>query len=273
MERLDKPIIFSMPGLITNLYDSFEDAWRYESDYSDYADDVPLVLEISKAAGGPVLEAGAGTGRLTLPMARAGVKITAIEKSKGMCELFEKKLANEDVAVRANVKLVSGELSSAALDGRFSSVLLPFNFLQLMLTRQSRLEFLKLCRHSLVNRGKLYVEIGLPHPDYMGEKRVTHKFVKSFFDRYKRQWVSLFQSHEYNPVDQTLMMEYNYLYMRGDGATECVTRFVMLAVIFPKELDGLIEESGLKIENVWGGFDKSAVSKSSRRIILLAGKP
>lgn len=267
------PIIRTMPGLITNLYDSFEDAWRYESDYGDYLDDVTQILELAKSAGGPVLEIGAGTGRLAIPVARAGVKITALEKSKGMCELFEKKLSAEDVSVRGNLKLVCGELSGAPFDSRFNFIFLPFNFLQLFLTRQARVDFLKLCRHTLINRGKLYVEVGIPHADYLGEKRVSHKFIKSFFDRYKRQWVSLFQSHEYSPVDQNLMMEYNYLYMRGDGATECVTRFVMLAVIFPKELEGLLEEAGFEIESIWGGFDKSSPSKASKRLIVIAGKP
>ncbi|MEP0815364.1 MAG: class I SAM-dependent methyltransferase [bacterium] len=267
------PIIAAMPGIVSNLYATVEDAWRYESDYSDYKDDLPLLSELAAAAGGPVLELGAGTGRVAIHLARRGIQVAALESSDGMIELFERKLASEDVAVRNNVRIVRGDMRTASFPSRFPLILAPFNFLQLITGRAERVALLRQCHHSLVNRGKLYLEIAAPHHELLTGKRVHQQYVKEFFDRNRRQWVTLFQSHEYYPAEQEITLEYLYVYHRQDGITERIARFVTLAVIFPVELDGLLEQAGFVVREKWGDFDKSRFGKASRRMIWLAEKP
>ena len=48
--------------------------------------DVPFWRRIATEAGGRVLELGCGTGRITLPLARAGAKITGIDRSTPMLD-------------------------------------------------------------------------------------------------------------------------------------------------------------------------------------------
>src|SRR5919201_1392064 len=48
--------------------------------------DVPFWRRLALAARGPVLELGCGTGRVTLPLARAGVRIVGIDRSAPMLE-------------------------------------------------------------------------------------------------------------------------------------------------------------------------------------------
>jgi len=260
-------------GIVTNLYDDIDDAWRYECDYSSYKDDLPLILELSEEAQGPVLELGAGTGRVAIPLARRGIRVTALESSSGMTDLLEKKLASEDPNARKNLKIIKGNMSTAHFDTRFSLIILSFNFLQLITSRRERIELLRQCRHSLVNRGRLYIEVAFPHEDYICGGRVKRKYIKTFYDRNRRQWVVLFQSHEYLAPVQELVMEYLFLYLRNDGTTESNSKFVTLSVIFPLELEGLLIETGFNIENNWGSFDKQPLNTQSRRIIVVASKP
>ena len=60
MQRAERnaDIIGAMPGVVSNLYATIEDAWRYESDYYAYRDDLPRIGELAKSAGGIVLELG-----------------------------------------------------------------------------------------------------------------------------------------------------------------------------------------------------------------------
>ena len=44
-----------------------------------YAADLPLWRELAAEAGGPVLDVGAGTGRVALDLARAGHEVTALD--------------------------------------------------------------------------------------------------------------------------------------------------------------------------------------------------
>ncbi|MDQ6751787.1 MAG: hypothetical protein M3Z33_13685, partial [Actinomycetota bacterium] len=49
-----------------------------------YSADLPLWLELAAGAGGPVLDVGAGTGRVALELARAGHVVTALDSDAGL---------------------------------------------------------------------------------------------------------------------------------------------------------------------------------------------
>ena len=44
-------------------------------------------------SGGPVLELGAGTGRVTIPIAEAGVRVTGLDLDAGMLDRLQEKAA------------------------------------------------------------------------------------------------------------------------------------------------------------------------------------
>jgi SAM-dependent methyltransferase len=56
--------------------------------------------------GGPVLELGAGTGRITLPIARAGVQVYALDADPAMLDRLRHKLADEPAEVRERVTVM-----------------------------------------------------------------------------------------------------------------------------------------------------------------------
>ena len=49
-------------------------------------DDVAFYVEQARASGGPVVELGVGTGRVAVPIARAGVRVIGIDMSAEMLE-------------------------------------------------------------------------------------------------------------------------------------------------------------------------------------------
>ena len=75
---------------------------EYDS-YSVYYDllwgneqvDVPFYLAMAKETGGPVCELACGTGRVLLPLARAGFEVTGIDVSQAMLDKLQAKLDKE----------------------------------------------------------------------------------------------------------------------------------------------------------------------------------
>src|SRR5580692_11809206 len=65
-----------------NLYDN---ARHYDALFPG-PKDLPFYQRQIAAHGGPVLELACGTGRLTVPLAAAGVDITGIDRSPSMLE-------------------------------------------------------------------------------------------------------------------------------------------------------------------------------------------
>src|SRR5690606_15357794 len=97
--------------------------------------DVPHYLRLADDAGGRVLELGAGTGRLTAALARAGHEVVAVELSAAMLERARARLGAEGLAGR--VRLLEGDmraLGDLPLGGEFALVLAPFNTLMHLYT-------------------------------------------------------------------------------------------------------------------------------------------
>ena len=65
----------------------------YDLTHDRLTADVPFLLAQAAEAGGPVLEIGCGSGRLLVPLARAGQTITGVDRSAEMLARAEPRLA------------------------------------------------------------------------------------------------------------------------------------------------------------------------------------
>jgi len=86
-------------------------------------------------ARGPVLELGCGTGRLSIPIARAGVALVGVDRSSPMLARAQRKArslrSRRDGRRRGRLRLVRGDIRALPFSGRrFSLVLAPYGVLQ-----------------------------------------------------------------------------------------------------------------------------------------------
>ena len=77
----------------------YADAIDYDEDHGDIDWDIPFYMEEAKRACGEVLEIACGTGRLTLPLAKAGIKITGLDVSAPMIKRAKEKAREEDLTI------------------------------------------------------------------------------------------------------------------------------------------------------------------------------
>src|SRR5947208_2019322 len=84
---------------MARLYDSF----RYDAD-------LPWYLELAAAQGGRVLELACGSGRVLLPLARAGHEVVGLDSSPHMLALAREKLAAAEPTVAARVRLQQDDM-------------------------------------------------------------------------------------------------------------------------------------------------------------------
>ena len=142
---------------------SAELAAIYDAIYAG-RDDAGFWLTMAAAAGGgPILELGCGTGRVLLPLARAGVEITGLDLSSGMLERCRAKVDGEPPEVRERVQLVAADMTTFDLGRRFASIICPFAGFQQLRTVDQQLACLERCRAHLLPHGRLVLD--LPNPD------------------------------------------------------------------------------------------------------------
>jgi SAM-dependent methyltransferase len=100
--------------------------------------DVPFWRDVARQSRGPVLELGCGTGRISLPLIRAGVSLVGIDRSAAMLERAAKRLSalrqRQNSRTRKRLRLVRGDIRFLPFEDRsFTTVLAPYGILQSLL--------------------------------------------------------------------------------------------------------------------------------------------
>ena len=115
--------------------------WHGWDDYAPFYDwenartlgrrDVPFWRRVASAAGGRVLELGCGTGRVSLPLARAGVRLVGVDRSAAMLKRLQARLnrsARASRYVRADIRALPFR------DADFAMAIAPYGVLQSLLS-------------------------------------------------------------------------------------------------------------------------------------------
>ena len=112
------------------------------------------------AAGvGEILDIGAGTGRIAIPLAEKGIRVTCVEPSPAMRDMFTDKLA-ERFELEKNILLVAGTAATFSLDRLYRAAFFSGSFDHLLDDRQ-RTEALENVARHLHPQATLVLDIGL----------------------------------------------------------------------------------------------------------------
>lgn len=98
--------------------------------------DVPFWRRLANDASGPVLELGCGTGRVLVPVARAGATIVGVDRSAQMLDRARRRIRR---APAVHAALVRADIRDLPFTERFALVIAPYGILQSM-TRDEDLQ-------------------------------------------------------------------------------------------------------------------------------------
>ena len=101
-----------------------------------YVEDLPLWQELAAAAAGPVLEVGAGTGRVALDLAAAGFEVTALDSDPVLLAELSARAHRRGLAVET-ICADAGALGADAGLGTFGAVIVPMQTVQLLADREA----------------------------------------------------------------------------------------------------------------------------------------
>jgi SAM-dependent methyltransferase len=117
-----------------------------------YDADLPLWRQLAAQAGGPVLDVGAGTGRVALDLAARGHEVVALDVEPALLEVLRER------AGERRVETVAADAAAFALDRRFALIVVPMQTVQL-LGEEGRRSFLRCAAAHLAPGGLLAIAL------------------------------------------------------------------------------------------------------------------
>ena len=233
--------------------------------------DRDFYLELANTYGGPVLELGCGTGRITLPMARRGVEVTGLDASEAMLNILRQKLAKESEEVRSRVRLAEGDFRSHDLGDRFSLVTIPFRPMQHMYTGDDQVAALTNAGRHLADGGILAFDVFNPRLDRVlsgvGDEYLDLEWpVENRTDQMMRRF---FVKDEVDRVNLNFTGRFIYRLCEGDKVLSEEVQPLKMSVYTYSHLKVLFYAAGLESVEEFGSFDWRPISPDAPEMIFL----
>ncbi len=236
----------------------------YDIEFSDKVDDIPFILAYAKKQEGRVLELGCGTGRIIIPIAEAGIKVTGIDNSLHMLKIAKDKIAQRPQAVQKNIELVHAQMQNFTLRRRFSLIICVFNTFMHIISKEEQLQVLKNVRQHLEKNGVFINETFIPSFAFR-EKNAQYKII----DRKKGIAFKKIEELRYNYNTQILCVNYIYQQINNKNATgDHYAYFFQLRYTLYPEMRELMLTSGLKIVDVFSDYNRKPFVGGKRMIIV-----
>ncbi len=244
-------------------------------DFGVLYDSVPLYLarqdgdfylEEAKVARGAVLEVGCGTGRILLPIARAGCSIVGLDNSRQMLERCRAKLAVEPAAVQGRVRLVQHEMRDLNLGATYPLIIAPFRVVQHLTTVDDQLRFLEVIARHLASDGHFVFDVFNPYFAKLVEadgieREDTPEQRLPDGRTFRRAW----RVARVRWVDQVSESELIY-YVDGKRYVQAFEMRWYLAA----ELRHLLARAGFRVREMYGDFARGPVVDGCPELVVVA---
>jgi SAM-dependent methyltransferase len=246
----------------------------YDLLHAGLTEDVGFALTLAARNQGPVLELGCGTGRLLLPLARAGHEIVGLDISAAMLRRAQQRLATETAAVRGRARLVAGNMTRIPLaSGRFALAVVPYNTF-LHLEWAEAVTAVEAIARQLRPGGCLFLDLANPFAveQTPGDRLLSLEQVLA--DPESGNTVVVLAASQLKQGTQLLNITWVFdVSPAAGGAVERTVAQVAYHYYFPHQIEIILQEGGLQLEAFYGDYGEAEFDESAGRLLVIARKP
>lgn len=238
----------------------YADPAYYTHTYAARNADIGYYVNEALRAKGPVLELGAGNGRITIPLARHGVTVCAVDHSRPMLEDLNARLALEPKEVRARVTLHEGDIRDVSLGRKFARVFCPFNTALHLYTRDDAERFFATVKRHLLPDGELVVDLSVPLAENLA-RDPEKPFGAPPFRHPTEGKVRYKELFDFDPSTQVLLVTMQF-FPEAAGREPFATPLAHRQY-FPREWEALLHYNGFTDLRVSGDFFGAPLDRDS----------
>lgn len=241
----------------------------YDLEYRDHREDMAFYISQARRQGGPVLELGCGTGRLSLALARSGVSVHGVDASQAMLDALARKVAQQPELIQGRITWEQGDFRALDLPAVHPLVIIPFNALHHCRSPEELQQLLAGAARAVRPGGRLTFDCYLPDlelydrdPDQRFEERI---FKDPRTGGRLRSWEQGWWEAE------THIHHVVYVYEHEDGRQE--RTHLQLRMFSLEEIREAIARAGLRILREASDFDGRPLTDDALKYVAVTVRP
>jgi len=235
--------------------------WLYDFFQTGVKNDINFYLDYFKNFKGEILEIGAGTGRITIPLLERKINVTALDIAPKMLDILKNKLHRKKLS--ANV--ICSDMRKFKIKQKFDAIIVTYRTFQHMYSVKDQKDALNNIKKHLKNKGILIFDVYNPKISFIEKGDWRWRMDKKSGLTAGNE-IKIFQRNKYDMAEQVMHQEYKVKYPRGK--TDIIK--LKMRFFFPFELRHLLEMSGFKLKNIYGDFRKNKFTTNSSEMIFVA---
>ena len=213
-----------------------------------------VVERLGLPPGAKVLDMPCGHGRHALELARRGFAVTGVDLSEPSLEIARAQAGDSGL----ELELVHGDMREPRVGDGFDAGINLFSSLGYFATDEEHAAVINAFARAVRRGGRLLIEM------------VNSLWVFRHFEA--RGWTDyedgsvLLEERAYDPRSGRNTVTWRYV--RSDGSRGESSHSIRMYT--PVELVALLEHGGFRVDDMWGGYEGSALELDSRRLIVAA---
>ncbi|MFI8984062.1 class I SAM-dependent methyltransferase [Streptomyces antimycoticus] len=209
---------------------------------------VGFLVDVSKP--GHALELGVGTGRVALPLAERGVRVTGIDASPVMLQQMADKPGS------AQVRAVEGDFAEAAVDGTFDLVYAVQHTFFLLRDQETQIRCFQNVAARLAPGGAFVLQLFVPDPHRLIQPQASDALHVALDQ-------VVLRVSKFDRVTQTVNRQYVAI---TEGGTKLYP--MMFRYAWPTELDLMARLAGLRLEGRWDGWSRAPFTAEGGYVVV-----
>ena len=259
--------------------------WEGWDDYAPFYDwenartlgrrDVPFWRDLALRADGKVLELGCGTGRISIPLGRAGVDLVGIDRSAPMLARARQRVRR--ARLHSHVDLVRGDIRYLPFHPRrkrsaapFAMIMAPYGVLQSLLRERDLKATLAAAYEALKPGGTFGVELVADLPAWKEyQRRVS---LRGWRQGKSGTHVTLVETVRQDPAGRLTIFDQEFTERRGDRRR--VRRFALtFRTLSIPQMARRLEKIGFEVTALLGDYQGGQWDSRAEVWMVLARKP
>ncbi len=225
--------------------------------------DIPFFLNEATKCSGGVLELMAGTGRVSIPLIEAGVRLTCVDKSPQMLKILRQKLKRQNLSAH----IYEMDVCTMSLGKDFELIIIPFHSFAEILTTADQHKALASIYQHLAENGRFICTL---HNPAIRLQRVDGKMhLLGEFPMETQNMLRVWTSETYNR--NTHLVGGNQIYEIYNCQDTLQTRIDVPIIFYMhgrNEFEELISSSGFVVTALYGDYSYARFDENSSPFMI-----